>query len=904
MPEVFISYSRKDKDFVASLHQALAEQQRETWLDTKDIPPTAEWLKEIFGAIEAADTFVFVISPDGILSEVCQQEIMHALKHHKRIIPVVRREVDPKTVPEPINKLNWLFFRDHDSFDNSFQALVKAINTDLEYIREHTRFLTKAIEWENREKDKGLLLRGIDLKEGEKWLAQSGDKEPRPTPLQMNYILASRQGAVRRQRTLLGAVTFGLAVAAGLAVLAFYQYQVAEKRGRIALSRQLAAQSLNLPDRDQDLRLLLSAQAVNISGTAEAKSALARNLLHNPRLLGLFEGYGKFTFSPDGKYFAYIKGPSIILVDLITRKPKHILPNKPGEEDDPHELIFSPDSKLLASRADRDINIWDVDSGKRLNQKITGSTMAWGNQPKPRLAVARQNAVEFIDAEGRVEMSLPLPRGMGRIASLTCRQDGKILAALDDKRQVFLWDAADKKSSVIPAPKSNMLIFSPAGDLLSLQKMTLPGDLSDFQVLEIFQTKVPAARPIWTAVPIPREVAERFAVGASPDGRYFALGDRENTVVVWDMIDRRVLPPVFKTPQLFKSYMASEVAFSVDGKYMASQSHLNPNIFLWDLEGSDLFCQEITGVTGDIDKLALDNAGKVLVSLSLNKNLASWGVASRKATGLKYNLPAGHEIADIIFTPADKLVALAATPESEDKRRCRLWDVQEAKFISPTLEVSGRYLSLSRDGQWLVTAREGDLELWDVQTPKRLDAIKTELAMITYPALSPDKKLLAWTSKRSGFIDLWEVQHRKLWQPPLQGVKGDPYQVKFSPDGQTLASLEGEGELILWDLATRQPWSIPLEDDMAMLTWSGDGKLLAAAGWKGKNSDPAVDIIKLYNLDIASWPGKACRVANRNLTRQEWRQYMGDLPYQPLCPGLPVPNDEPVVTQAPEKTEK
>ena len=205
MPEVFISYSRKDRNFVASLHQALAEQQRDTWLDTKDIPPTAEWLKEIFGAIEAADTFVFVVSPDGIISEVCQQEIMHAVKHHKRIIPVVRHEVDPKIVPEPITKLNWLFFREHDDFGASFQALVKAINTDLDYVRAHTRFLTKAIDWETKGHDKGLLLRGIDLKEGEGWLAQSGEKEPNPTPLQVNYLLASRQAAVSRQRTLLGA---------------------------------------------------------------------------------------------------------------------------------------------------------------------------------------------------------------------------------------------------------------------------------------------------------------------------------------------------------------------------------------------------------------------------------------------------------------------------------------------------------------------------------------------------------------------------------------------------------------------------------------------------------------------------------------------------------------------------
>ena len=58
-----------------------------------------------------------------------------------------------------------------------------------------------------------------------------------------------------------------------------------------------------------------------------------------------------------------------------------------------------------------------------------------------------------------------------------------------------------------------------------------------------------------------------------------------------------------------------------------------------------------------------------------------------------------YEIADIIFTPADKLVAVAATPETAENVSCRLWDVQEAKFISPTIEINGRYRSLSRDGQ-------------------------------------------------------------------------------------------------------------------------------------------------------------------------------------------------------------
>ena len=95
MADTFISYSRKDKEFAHRLQETLAEHERETWLDTKDIPPTAEWLQEIYAAIEKSDAFVFVISPDSTLSEVCQLELAHAVKHHKRLIPILRREAEP-----------------------------------------------------------------------------------------------------------------------------------------------------------------------------------------------------------------------------------------------------------------------------------------------------------------------------------------------------------------------------------------------------------------------------------------------------------------------------------------------------------------------------------------------------------------------------------------------------------------------------------------------------------------------------------------------------------------------------------------------------------------------------------------------------------------------------------------
>ena len=62
--EVFISYSRADGEFVRELQDGLTSRGRRAWVDWQDIPPTAEWMAEIEGAIEESDAVVYVLSPD------------------------------------------------------------------------------------------------------------------------------------------------------------------------------------------------------------------------------------------------------------------------------------------------------------------------------------------------------------------------------------------------------------------------------------------------------------------------------------------------------------------------------------------------------------------------------------------------------------------------------------------------------------------------------------------------------------------------------------------------------------------------------------------------------------------------------------------------------------------------
>src|SRR5215217_824196 len=90
---VFISHSRKDKDFVSRLKWALEKCGYDVWVDVEAILPTEDWLAGVYTGIEGADAFIYVISPDSIKSDDCRRELNHAVQNNKRLVPIMHRLV-------------------------------------------------------------------------------------------------------------------------------------------------------------------------------------------------------------------------------------------------------------------------------------------------------------------------------------------------------------------------------------------------------------------------------------------------------------------------------------------------------------------------------------------------------------------------------------------------------------------------------------------------------------------------------------------------------------------------------------------------------------------------------------------------------------------------------------------
>ncbi|MGE5376701.1 MAG: toll/interleukin-1 receptor domain-containing protein, partial [Bacteroidota bacterium] len=309
MTKLFISYSRKDIDAVRKLTQAFSAQGMEFWIDWEGIPPTVDWWPEVEKGIEESDIFVFNISPDSINSKVCRQEIEHAVKNGKRLVPLVLRDVQADECPPEISSHNWIFFRPQDDFEQSLKKLTTAIKTDYAWVEAHRQIQMDALEWDRNSREGSFLLRGQELRDAELQLARNSSKEPHPTDLQREYLILSRQAVDRQRRTLMTVALTGAVIMAALAVYGFWQANLAQQQTRIAHLREVAAQSALLRDHRLQTSLLLGVEAFRQLGSnPQTLGLLLDNTRSHPQLdrylIGHSGAVNSVAFSPDGKTIA------------------------------------------------------------------------------------------------------------------------------------------------------------------------------------------------------------------------------------------------------------------------------------------------------------------------------------------------------------------------------------------------------------------------------------------------------------------------------------------------------------------------------------------------------------------------------------------------------------------------
>ena len=475
MSDVFISYSRRDIDFVGHLLDQLTAHDREPWADWQDIPSTADWLAEIYSGIEAANTFLFVISPDSVASEICTLEIEHAVKHNKRLVPVVWKDADD--VHQAMSAHNWVFLRAEDDFEANFELLIDALDTDLDYVREHTRLLTLAIDWDQKQRRRSAGLRGQELQIAEGWLAQSGSKDPQPAALHSEYIAFSRAAVSRIQRLIYSGIAIAFVLVLGLAVFAFYQRNQAQETARISTARSLAAFALAEMDKDPERSLLLATKSVRIMSEAnEIVLPLSNGVLHQSiiksRVRLTLTGHDgevlSAVYSPDGRRIVTAsKDQTAKVWDAEMGTELFMLT---GHDDQVWSAVYSPDGeRIVTASGDRTAKMWDANTGQEL-MTLTGHeggvmSAAYSANGQRIVTASNDKTAKVWDANTAKEL-LTLTGHGGQVFSAAYSPDGQRIVTGSYDQTAKVWDAQTGTELLTLTGHDNVVwsaVFSPDG---------------------------------------------------------------------------------------------------------------------------------------------------------------------------------------------------------------------------------------------------------------------------------------------------------------------------------------------------------------------------------------------------------------------------------------------------------
>ncbi len=834
---------------------------------------------------------------------------------------------------------------DGDRAELAHEALITAwpryrawIDENRERMRLHRRLTEAACTWDDLDRDSGVLYRGTRL--AAVLDAFSPEDSSDLTSLESVFLsdsVAARDHeewttarATRRLRTLTTTLTILLVLALISGGIAWRQTHISEQQGRrllsaqrVAVSRQLAAQSATLINSDPDLASLLAVEAYRSSPTKEAAGSLyAAEPGQLKKRLPLMFGALSMAFSPNGQTLAVHGFAGLQLLRIKGGARSAAFPDM-NMDDSP--MAFSPDGRILAVKEQ---------SGRvRLRDMKTGKFRSGASTIRNSGATL----VAF-DADGRL-LIVDHPRGRLRI------QDG----------------ISGRLKEVIPDKADLPLLINPKAHML----VTTTRD----QVLKVWDTVTGHPRIVLQKPDTPPESGNFPCAALSSDGRLLAVGGvggSGRAVYLWDTATGRL-----RTTLNGHTGMVFSLAFSADGRTLASGG-ADSTVRLWDA-ASGQPRDVLRGHTSVVQSLAFGPDGYTLASGGTDGTVRLWNLVSDPAprkTHLAspsvafapdgHSLIVGGEKGTVSMWSADGLSVTPIEPQSRyvgalassvgpwktttlqltprfsagnsqgviafgprgrvlafgnHGQETRMWDAVSGRTLATTsvganvvlplpdghtvaivtsqvvlwdpatghisiaIDAPGGAgsIAVSASGRMLAISNGNNVTLYDMARKRAITLTRKDISQLVPEgvAFSPDGHTLAIAGPQA--LVLWDAVNRRV----RSLIRAQASTMVFSPDGHTLA-VAADGKAQLWDVTTgllRK--ALPTgASPLTSLAFSPDGHTLIAANLGGKMWQWKVDV-NLGNDDLID---RICQAVARNLTAQEQSAYLPELTLPPACP--------------------
>jgi len=550
-----------------------------------------------------------------------------------------------------------------------------------------------------------------------------------------------------------------------------------------------------------------------------------------------------------------------------------------------------------------------ADGGHRLAIAIGGYVVQWalpqGQLLRAPIAVPGSTGLVFYAAGGRQIVAVGsqstsvLDATTGRVVR-TYRAGGLVAALSPDGSAMVFGDAAgsvrflDLRTGVVTQSTSahrggvRAVSFTPDGRTAITSGSDGRTSLWDVATHQVVRTLTGHAGAVtFQAI--------------SADGSTLYTTSDDGTAIAWDLTGKRSFGTTFRAAASNPAFGSWNVALSPDGRTLAMGT-TGGMVNLWDVRAQREI-ESFRAVPGPVAAVFFGPGGRSLLvagdtfGKSVHGSLAIWGL--RPKPMLLRDLQAGlPSYTWATISPDGKTVAAIGpitlgglTAAAHANGLVAEWNATTGKLLArPTVLHGGgdpTAVAFSARGTTVAISQLGNkaavVDPAHRQILARWNGSPTAQYMLG-AAISPDGTRVA-TTDLEGFLRIWDATTGKPVLPAIRASAGYVYSVAWSSDGSRLVTGGNDGTVRLYDARTGQQIGTSLPVPGAYLnggprsylyvTFSPDGRTIVATDTAGN--------VWLYPATAAGWEAHACRLANRELTRAEWSQFLPGHPYRQVC---------------------